>query len=58
MFEGFSELVSEVSTLQKIIFMEEVPSPDNSEKFMSFDSLLELGKKVHQEQPELFESLR
>jgi long-chain acyl-CoA synthetase len=25
---------------------------------MSFDSLLELGKKVHQEQPELFESLR
>lgn len=58
MFEGLSELVSEVSTLQKIIFMEEVPSPDNSEKFMSFDSLLELGKKVHQEQPELFESLR
>jgi len=58
MFEGLSELLTEVSTLQKIVFMEEVPSPDNSEKFMSFDSLLELGKKVHQEQPELFESLR
>lgn len=58
MFEGLSELVTEVSTLQKIVFMEEVPSPDHSEKFMSFDSLLELGKKVHQEQPELFESLR
>ena len=56
MFEGLSELLTEVSTLQKIVFMEEVPSPDNSEKFMSFDSLLELGKKVHQEQPELFES--
>ena len=58
MFEGLSELVTEVSTLQKIVFMEEVPSPDHSEKFLSFDSLLELGKKVHQEQPELFESLR
>ena len=58
MFEGLSELLTEVSTLQKIVFMKEVPSPDNSEKFMSFDSLLELGKKVHQEQPELFESLR
>ena len=58
LFEGLSEHLSEVSTLQKIVFMEEESSTNDAEQFMSFDSLLELGKKVHQEQPELFESLR
>ena len=58
MFEGLSEQLSEVSTLNKIIFMEEELKNDNIEQYMSFDSLLKLGKKIYEETPELFESIR
>ena len=58
MFEGLSEQLSEVSTLKKIIFMEEELKNDDLEQYMSFDSLLKLGKNIYEEKPELFESIR
>ena len=58
MFEGLSEHLLEVSTLKKIVFMEEATTTVDEDQFMCFDSLIKLGKRIDQENPELFESLR
>ncbi len=58
MFEGLSEHLLEVSTLKKIVFMEEATTTADEDQFMCFDSLIKLGKRIDQENPELFESLR
>ena len=58
MFEGLSEHLLEVSTLKKVVFMEEATTTADEDQFMCFDSLIKLGKRIDQENPELFESLR
>lgn len=58
MFEGLSEHLLEVSTLKKIVFMEEATTTADEDQFMCFDTLIKLGKRIDQENPELFESLR
>lgn len=58
MFEGLSEHLLEVSTLKKIVFLEEATTTTDENQFMCFDSLIKLGKRIDQENPELFESLR
>lgn len=58
MFEGLSEHLSEISTLQKIVFLEEVTTTTDEDQFMCFDSLIKLGKRIDKENPDLFESLR
>ena len=58
MFEGLSEHLLEVSTLKKIVFMEEATTIADEDQFMCFDTLIKLGKRIDQENPELFESLR
>ena len=58
MFEGLSEHLSEISTLQKIVFLEEATTTTDEDQFMCFDSLIKLGKRIDKENPDLFESLR
>ena len=46
MFEGLSEHLLEVSTLKKIVFMEEATTTADEDQFMCFDSLIKFANEL------------